>query len=182
MSHPSYELVLTALLRIYRFTISRGNMIATRLEALIRHAQTDEADTLNELIMRAKAFWGYDQAFLEACRPHLLLKPEVIEQDPVYCAEVGGSVAGISHLIVVSDATIDLDHLFVEPTFIGQGIGGILWRHAVTQARSMGATTLVFEADPLARPFYEQMGAVVVGETISTIIPGRITPRMRFEL
>jgi GNAT superfamily N-acetyltransferase len=178
----AFHVARDALLRLYLFTISRGNMLTAKLEALIRRARTDETCALNELIMRAKAYWGYDQAFLEACRPYLLLKPEVIEQDPVYCAEVGGSVAGISHLIVVSDAKIDLDHLFIEPTCIGQGIGKLLWRHAVVQARSMGATALVFEADPNARPFYEHMGAVVVGENISTIIPGRITPCMRFEL
>lgn len=137
-------------------------MTATRLKALVRRARPDEAEALNELIMRAKSYWGYDQAFLEACRPHLLLTPEAIEQHPVYCAEVGGVVAGVLHLIVVSDAEIDLDHLFVEPTFIGHGIGGILWRHALALARSMGATSLVFGVDPHAQPFYEHMGAVVV--------------------
>lgn len=83
---------------------------------------------------------------------------------------------------MVSDAETDLDHLFVEPTFIGHGMGGILWRHAVALARSMGATALVFGADPHAQPFYEHLGAVVVGENLSTIIPGRRTPRMRYAL
>lgn len=153
----------------------------TRLEALIRRARPHEAEALNELIMHAKGYWGYDQAFLEACRPHLILHPEVIERDPTYCAMVGDKMVGVSHLIVLSGAEINLDHLFVEPTFIGQGIGGLLWHHAVALARSMGARALIFGADPHARPFYEHMGAVVVGEDISTIFPGRRTPSMRYE-
>ena len=51
-------------------------MTSTRLEALVRRAQPDEAEALNELIMRSKGYWGYDQPFLEVCRPLLILKPE----------------------------------------------------------------------------------------------------------
>jgi GNAT superfamily N-acetyltransferase len=156
-------------------------MTSTRLEPLVRRARSDEAEALNELIMRAKAYWGYDQPFLDACRPLLILQLEEIERDYVYCAEVAGTLAGISHFKVLSDAEIDFDHLFVEPAFIGQGIGALLWRHAVNVARSIDAKALVFGADPHARPFYEHMGAVVVGESISTIIAGRRLPRMRYE-
>jgi GNAT superfamily N-acetyltransferase len=154
----------------------------TDAEVIIRRARPDEAETLTELIMRSKAHWGYDQAFLDACRPLLALTPETIERDPVYCAEVEGGLAGVSHLIELSDAEVDLDHLFVEPMFIGEGVGALLWRHAAGVAASMGATAIIFGADPNARPFYERMGAVVVGETASAIVPGRTTPRMRYEL
>lgn len=153
----------------------------TRHEVSIRCARLNEVEALNELIMRSKSYWGYDRSFLEACRPHLLLSPEALEHDPVYCAEVGDVIAGVSHLIVVSEEEICLDHLFVEPAFIGQGIGTLLWRHAVEQARRWGAKALVFGADPHARPFYERMGAIVVGEDLSTILPGRRTPCMRYE-
>lgn len=123
-----------------------------RSEALIRRAQPDEVEVLNTLIMLSKSHWGYDQSFLEAWRPHLILTCEAIERNYVYCAEARGTIAGLSHFAVVSDAEIYLDHLFIEPAFIGQGIGGLLWRHAVEQARAMGAKALVFEADPYARP------------------------------
>jgi GNAT superfamily N-acetyltransferase len=156
-------------------------MTSTKPEAFIRCARPDEVEALNELIMRSKSYWGYDRAFLEACRPHLMLSPEALEHDLVSCAEVGNAIAGVSHLIVVSDEEICLDHLFVEPAFIGQGIGALLWQHAVEQARQRGAKALVFGSDPHARPFYERMGAVVIGENLSTILPGRRTPRMRYE-
>lgn len=157
-------------------------MTSTRHEALIRRARLDEVEALNELIMHSKSYWGYDRPFLEAYRAHLLLSPQALEHDHVYCAEVGEAIAGVSHLIVVSDEEICLSHLFVEPVFIGQGIGALLWRHAVEQARRWSAKTLVFGADPHAQAFYERMGAVVVGEKHSTIFPGRKVPRMCYEL
>ena len=137
---------------------------------------------MTKLIMRAKAYWGYDQAFLDACRPSLTLPAADIARNPVYCAEVAGVVAGVCHLYLLSADEAYLDHLFVEPAFIGTGIGALLWRHAVEVAVALGAKMLVLGADPNARPFYEHMGAVVVGEIISLIVPGRVTPRMCYEL
>ncbi len=157
-------------------------MTSTRRKALVRRAQPDEADALNELIVRSKSYWGYDQPFVEAYRSFLSLSPETIKHHPVYCAEVEGTTAGISHFTVASETEIELDHLFVEPTFMGQGIGKLLWQHAVDLARSMGAKALVFDADPHARPFYEQMGAVVEDYHFSTIIAGLTIPRMRYAL
>jgi GNAT superfamily N-acetyltransferase len=156
-------------------------MTLTRRDVCIRRALREEAEALTALILRAKSHWGYDQSFLEACRPMLTLKPESIEHDLVYCAEIESRVIGVSHLKRVDEVTVCLDDLFVEPAFIGQGIGGLLWRHAVEIAKTMGATSLVFGADPHARPFYEHMGAIVEGYDQSTIVPGRKTPRMRYE-
>lgn len=157
-------------------------MTSTRLEVRIRRARPEEAETLTALIMRAKGYWGYDQSFLEMSRPILTLKSESIERDPVYCAEVEDTIAGVSYLKRLNEVEACLEDLFVDPAFIGQGIGGLLWRHVVDQAKSMSATSLVFEADPHARPFYEHMGAVVEGYNDSAVIAERKLPRMRYAL
>lgn len=157
-------------------------MTTTKPQATIRPAHPQEVEQINELIMRAKAHWGYDQSFLEACRPYLLLSPEEIEREFVYCAEVAGVLAGMSHLRVLSATEIDFDHLFVDPSFIGHGIGALLWQHGIDLARSLGARVVTLGADPNARPFYEHMGAVVVGEQPSPIIPERRNPLMRYTL
>jgi len=157
-------------------------MMTTRDETLVRRAQPHEAEALNELILRSKGFWGYDPSFVEAYRSFLSLSPEAIEHTPIYCAEVGSRLAGVLRLTVLNEMEIELDLLFVEPTFIGQGIGTLLWRHAIDLARSMGAKTLMFDADPHARPFYERMGAVVINDHLSTVITGLRIPRMRYAL
>ncbi len=146
----------------------------------LRPALPGEAAGLTELILRSKAHWGYDQAFLDASRPYLTLHPDAIERDHVVCAEVGGVVAGVVHVCMQGDGEVYLDDLFVEPAYIGHGIGKLLWRHAVEWTVAMGARAMVFGADPNARSFYERMGAVVVGEIASSVIAGRTSPRMRY--
>src|SRR5260370_12949704 len=114
-------------------------MMTTRDETLVRRAQPHEAEALNELILRSKGFWGYDPSFVEAYRSFLSLSPEAIEHNPVYCAQVGDTIAGVLHFKKVGNAEIELSHLFVEPVFIGQGIGKLLWQHASDRARTLGA-------------------------------------------
>ena len=41
----------------------------------LRPARPDEADLLTELCLRSKAVWGYDDAFMRACRAELTLSP-----------------------------------------------------------------------------------------------------------
>ncbi len=157
-------------------------MTSTKLEAHIRRARPAESDALTALIRRAKAYWGYDQSFLEQSRPFLLIEPATIEHDPVYCAQIADTVAGLSHLQRLNETEVRLAELFVDPAFIGHGIGGLLWRHAIDQAKTMNVTSLVFEADPHARPFYEHMGAIVEGYNPSPVLAGREIPRMRYTL
>jgi hypothetical protein len=40
----------------------------------------------------------------------------------------------------------------------------------------------MFDADPNAVGFYERLGALVVGQIGSTVIPGRRIPRMRHDV
>ncbi len=157
-------------------------MTSTQCEIRVRRAQPDEAEVLNEVITHSKSYWGYDPSFIEVYRSFLSLPPEAIEYHPVYCAQVGDTIAGVLCFKNVGYAEIELSHLFVEPAFIGQGIGKLLWYHAVALARSMGAKALVCDADPHACSFYKQMGAVVEGYHVSTVIAALRIPRMRYIL
>ncbi|MGH2517316.1 MAG: GNAT family N-acetyltransferase [Ktedonobacterales bacterium] len=150
----------------------------------IRRAHPEEAELLTELIMRSKAFWGYDATLLAAWRSDLTLESKVVARDPVYCAEdrYTGFIMGVSHFYRLDDDELYLDHLFVEPACMGKGVGARLWSHAVAQAAAQGLRAVVLGADPNARPFYERMGAVVVGWEESPIVPGRRTPVMRYDL
>lgn len=154
-------------------------MTPTKHEVRIRRALPHEAEALNGVIARSKRYWGYDPSFVEAYRSFLSLSPEEILHHSVSCAQVGDTIAGILSLKQAGHAEIELSHLFVEPLFIGQGIGKLLWQHGVDLARLMGDHALIFDADPHARPFYEQMGAVVEGYHVSTVIAELRIPRMR---
>lgn len=146
---------------------------------LIRRAQPEEAEALTALIMRSKAHWGYSQELLDGWRSALTLRAETIARDPVYCAVIDSALAGVLHLKALNGGETLLDDLFIEPTFIGTGVGGALWRQAVTLSREYGATAVVLDADRHAIPFYQHMGAILVDDAN---VPAPSTPRMRYDL
>ena len=147
-------------------------------EPRIRRAGPDEADALSALAARSKAHWGYDVAFMARVRDAMTLHPEDIERHEVWVLEsTSGRPIGY-HRVIPGDPA-ELEDLWVEPSSIGSGAGRILLEHAVEVARSGGASALDVDSDPNAVGFYERMGAVLVGETPSTLIPGRSLPRLR---
>ncbi|GAA0575970.1 hypothetical protein GCM10010172_70880 [Paractinoplanes ferrugineus] len=75
-----------------------------------------------------------------------------------------------------------LGNLWIDPAFIGRGIGRALWEHATHVAADLGFTSLLIDADPHAEGFYRAMGATRVGESASTAVPGRLLPQLRFVL
>jgi GNAT superfamily N-acetyltransferase len=153
------------------------------LTTSIRRARPDEAPAISELAFRSKAHWGYDREFLETCREDLSLSPREITDKPVYVL-VGddGRMAGFYSLDPAEDGRVELDDLFVDPTYIGKGVGRRLWDHAVATAHDLGFRELIIQSDPHAEGFYRAMGAEPAGERESTVTPGRMLPLLRFGL
>jgi N-acetylglutamate synthase-like GNAT family acetyltransferase len=143
----------------------------------IRPARAEEADALSALAQRAKAHWGYDQAFLDACREELTYPGELVGAGGFFVVEDAGEVRGFYALAKVSPTAMELDAVFVEPDHIGQGYGRALLDHAIAEAgRHDDIERLVIQADPHAADFYEAAGAVRIGERESGSIPGRLLP------
>jgi predicted N-acetyltransferase YhbS len=147
----------------------------------LRPARPDEAELLGELALRSKEYWGYDRAFLDACRAELTLGPEEVQDRRMVVAETGGQVIGF-YSLDGDPPEGELGHLWVEPGWIGRRIGQELWRHALEQATAAGFSALTIEAEPRAEGFYRAMGAVRVGEMPSGSVPGRMLPLLRVRL
>ena len=141
---------------------------------MIRDADPSDCATLTVLAMLSKAYWGYDDAFMAACRDELTVRPADLERGRVRVFD-DGELAGFHGVI---DG--ELQWMFVAPAAIGCGIGVLLWADAVTIAKEQGIETLRIESDPNAVGFYERMGAKVVGEAPSVSIPGRGLPLLEF--
>ena len=159
-----------------------GNRNTPDVDSAIRRARRAEAGALSALALRSKAHWGYDADFLAACRDELTITAEDIATSTVYVLDGDISPLGFYRLLLQDDGVAKLDALFVEPTAMGQGVGGRLWQHAVTTARKLGCSELVWQSDPEAEGFYLAMGAQRAGESESTVFPGRMLPLMRFRL
>ena len=124
----------------------------------LRPARPAEAERLSELVMRSKAAWGYDDAFLDACREQLRIRPGEVIRRRTVIAERCGTPLGV--------ATLDGDPpegelglLFVEPDTMRQGVGRALYRHVLAEAGRLGFRRLAIDADPHAVPFYRAVHA-----------------------
>ncbi len=147
----------------------------------IRPARAEEADALSALALRAKGHWGYDAAFLAACRDDLAVTPEAITTGTIRVATRDNRPCGFYELEVAGEIAT-LDDLWVEPSAIGQGVGSALWRHAVVVARERGCRELRVQSDPYAEGFYRAMGAEKIGTSPSTALPDRELPLLRLAL
>lgn len=125
--------------------------------------------------------WGYDQMFLDACREELSFGQHDLEKTHVAVAEQNGAILGVVQ-VKVSSGEADLLKLFVEPHALRKGTGRVLFAWAVEVSRREGASRMVIEADPDAVPFYRSLGARTTGEALSGSIPGRVLPRLTFDL
>jgi GNAT superfamily N-acetyltransferase len=149
----------------------------------LRAARPQEADSLTALALRSKADWGYDDAFMAACREELTLTPQEIGVRRTTVAEdsATGRVLGLVTLEGEPPHAV-LGMLFVEPAAMGRGVGRLLYEHALATAARLGFTRLSIDADPNAEPFYRAMGAVTVGRVPSGSVAGRTLPLMTAEV
>ena len=153
-------------------------------DVVVRPACEREALVLGELAFRSKAHWGYSPEFMAACRDELsVARDDIAAPDAVFrLAECDGDIAGYYAMVRLSPVAYELDALFVEPYWIGRGIGRVLIEHAKASARELGARSLLIQGDPNAASFYRAAGAMQVGERESESIPGRMLPEFRIPL
>lgn len=143
----------------------------------LRAPERGELQAATELSLRSKAFWGYDSAFMAACVAELTLSENDLAQTEIVLAVLDGAMAGVaqvSHCV----AGCFLEKLFVDPPFMGRGIGRRLFQWSCAAASELGACEMVVEADPDAVPFYVAMGCVPAGTAASGSISGRKLPRL----
>lgn len=130
----------------------------------IRSARPGESDALTALALASKAYWGYDEAFMEKVKGELVLTEESIGADLVFVeAEESSPPRGFYSFADPDGRSVGLDMLFVAPGDIGRGVGGRLLLHARETARQRGWSVLLIESDPFAAGFYEHAGARLLG-------------------
>ncbi len=150
----------------------------------IRPATGDHAGLLSALALRSKAHWGYDADFMRACRSELTYSAHDIVADcyEFFVCYHGNSVTGFYALDFTQSQNVELEALFVEPQYIGHGIGRALLRHAIERARTRGGEVLLIQGDPHAEGFYLAAGARRTGSRDSCSVPGRALPLFQIAL
>ena len=160
-------------------------MYLTRPSLTLRPARAGESDAISELAFASKAHWDYSLEFMEACRDELRVTEAQLADASRHTGVAqadDGTLAGYYALAPLDDSLFDLDAMFVDPRFIGQGVGGALLAHAKVLAAELGADALMIQSDPNTAAFYRAAGAVDVSVRESGSIPGRLLPELRLPL
>jgi GNAT superfamily N-acetyltransferase len=127
----------------------------------IRAARIEDADALTRIAHVAKASWGYPDAWLIEWAPILTITANYLRAHRVLVAEEGESL-GFGAL-ELGPSGPEVGHLWVLPDAQGRGVGRALVRRLLRDARRLGWESVRVESDPHARPFYERMGGIWVG-------------------
>lgn len=140
--------------------------MAETAAVVIRSGKPNEGARLKEIAIAAKGFWGYEPDRVRQWADAGDFSPQRLGRLIVFVAESEGRAIGWSSLIRRGDVGW-LEDLWIEPEWIGKGIGAVLFRHTAAHARELGATRLEWEAEPNAIGFYEKMGARYLRDSVS---------------
>ena len=150
------------------------------MKITIRKPNAGESIFLSELALKSKAHWGYNQKLIEAWRKELIVSEEMLKTFITYVAFDGNKIIGFWSREPVEK--LSAGRLFIDPEYIGKGIGKLLWSSVMKEAKNRGLKCLIWEADPNAEPFYLKMGAKRINLKKSSVVPDRMIPIMRFDL
>ena len=140
-----------------------------------------ECDDINALFFRSKEVWPWDEPYLKAYKKAFAITPDYIERNPLYVCTLNGSlIAFYSFINVDNDPTLDM--IFVEPDWMGKGLGAHLWQHLCDYARRKNWSDFTLVSNLYAAPFYHHMGAKVIDRVQSKIPEGGVLPKMRYVL
>lgn len=145
---------------------------------IIRKAKKEEYKLLSDLAINSKSFWGYSKEFIQSCRNELSYSVEDINNSNNHfvVAELENRIVGFYALVPLEIDKLELEALFVDPDYIGKGIGKVLINDAKFFASKKGVKSIIIQGDPNAEYFYWNIGCEKIGEKESGSIPGRYLP------
>ena len=154
-----------------------GRAKKTEIRALTGH----DAHEVSELAIRSKSVWGYNREQMAVFREELTMTPGQLDSRIAYGICIRKRLIGFYTILAEDKHTAELEHLFVDPEHLKQGLGRTLLNHAISHCQSLRFQEITVLSDPNAGSFYERCGAQLV-EHIPSSIPGRTIPRYRIPL
>ena len=146
----------------------------------VRPARPDEGEQLREIAIAAKGHWGYEPDVVRQWAAGGDFSEQGLREKHVFVGDVDGRAVAWAALIARGEV-VWLDDMWVEPEWIGKGVGSLLFRHAVERAAELGGKTMEWEAEPNAIGFYERVGGRYFRDSEPTEW-GRVLPVMGVDL
>jgi len=134
----------------------------------VQQATPTQDKKLTQIAFAAKRHWGYPERWIQIWSNILTVSSEFIEEHETYIGQVGEEPVGF-YAIAIEENKAILEHMWVLPEYMGQGIGAMLFEHALSRCKDLGVCILEIESDPNAQGFYKRMGAKQIGQSASEL-------------
>jgi GNAT superfamily N-acetyltransferase len=158
---------------------------------MIRSAIIEDSETLTNISFESKGYWKYPKEYFEIWQNELTISQNYIQRNDVFVYENYGSIIGYYSIVNLEEDIeicgipinrgIWLEHMFIDPQYIGKGYGTKLFSHLRKWCIEADIRNVGILADPNSKGFYEKMGCVYIREYPSTI-EGRTTPFLKFNV
>ena len=149
------------------------------MDLTIRCAKPSDALFLTSISFGAKRYWNYPEEYLEIWHDELTITEEYIEENMVFVAQKKDTIIGYCSVTEVKEdywrgetfikAGHWLDHIFIRPAYIRNGIGRELIDALVEYCRENNIEVLNILSDPNANGFYDKIGATYIQDMPSNI-------------
>ena len=150
------------------------------MQLRIRKARLADCDELTRIAHAAKRFWCYPEKLIRLWDRDLTITPDFIVQHFMCCAVRDSSVVGF-YALSGKRSSRELEHMWVDPKWIGSGVGRSLFTHLLRHLRRTGVRRLSIASDPNAEGFYRKLGARRIG-SVPSRPAGRRLPLLVFHL
>ncbi|HKJ65421.1 MAG TPA: GNAT family N-acetyltransferase [Desulfopila sp.] len=154
---------------------------------MIHRATADDSSVLTRIAFESKRYWKYPEEYYTIWQDELTVTEEYIQRNEVYIYQHHCRTIAFFSMVKLIDALeckkevvpsgLWLDHMFVEPSFIGRGIGSEMLKFAQELAVKLDYGSFFIFADPHSTGFYLKMGCEFIKDFPSSI-DGRTTPLM----
>jgi len=146
----------------------------------IKKAITKDAKELTLLTIRSKSYWDYSQKQIADWENDLTITEEYITEKQVYKLMKEHQIIGYYSFFSIDDSDLKLENLFIEPSYIGKGIGKKLMSDFFSRIETIQFKRVILYSDPNSEKFYSKLGFEVIGK-LETSIKNRYLPIMEMK-
>lgn len=140
-----------------------------------------DAQLLTDIAIESKSYWGYNSEILYSWQDDLTVTKNMIAKLICYKVLCDDETVGFYILNQPKNAAIELEFLFVKPTFIAKGFGNQLIQHAISEAKQLNVKKITLLADPNAEAFYKSKGFYSIDYKESSV-KNRFLPVMKLDI
>lgn len=136
-----------------------------------------DLNRVNLLMHRSKAYWRYDEAFMDKFMQLFQMTADYLEKNTakLFCVSADDQcdkpIGFYSFSVNMRGA--EIDNFFIDPDYIGKGFGKKMWSILIEDFKSQGVNKFTLWSDPGAEAFYKKMGCDKIGVKKSPMMPDR---------